>query len=64
MTVTEEPSVTVDDHVLDAGNVGDRVLDLLRHLALELGRGGARLRHGDGDDRHVDVGKARHGELS
>ncbi len=45
--------------VLDAGDVGDGVLDLLGDLALELGRRGARLHDRDRDERDVDVRKAR-----
>ena len=45
--------------VLDAGNVGDRVLDLLGHLRLELGRRRAGLDDRDRDERHVDVREAR-----
>ena len=48
--------------VIDALDAGDRVLDLLGDLHLELGRGGAALRHRNGDDRHVDIGKARDGQ--
>ena len=38
------------------------VLDLLRHLRLELGRRGAGLVDAHLDDRHVDVGEARDGQ--
>ena len=43
------------DDVLDAGDVGDGVLDLLGDLGLELGRRRARLDDGDRDERNVDV---------
>jgi hypothetical protein len=48
------------DDLFDAGDVGDRVLDLLGDLAFEFGRRGTRLRHRDRDDRDVDIGEARH----
>ena len=50
--------------VLDAVDAGDRVLDLLGDLRLELGRGRARLIDAHLHDRHVDVGKARDGQLA
>ena len=43
--------------VPDAVDAGDRVLDLLGDLHLELGRRGARLVDAHLHDRHVDVGK-------
>ena len=43
------------DDVLDPGDACDGILDLLGDLAFHLGRGGARLRHADRDQRHVDV---------
>ena len=49
--------------VLDAGNVGDRVLDALGDLRLKLARRDARVGHRDRDDRHVDVGEARDRQL-
>ncbi len=53
----------VRDDVLDAVDAGDRILDPLRDLVLQLRRRGAGLRHRDSDDRDVDVRKARDREL-
>ena len=44
--------------VLDAGDVGDRVLDALGDLRLKLARRDAGIGHRHRDDRHVDVGEA------
>src|SRR5215211_4409865 len=52
------------DDVLDAVDPGDRVLDALRDLVLQLGGRRARLRHGDRDDRNVDVREARDRQLA
>ena len=51
------------DDVLDAGNIGDRILDALRHLRFQLARRDARIDDCDVDQRHVDVGKAGDREL-
>lgn len=49
--------------VLDAGNIGDRILDALGDLAFELGWSGAGLRHRHRDQRNVDVREARDRQL-
>jgi hypothetical protein len=43
--------------VVDTGDSGDRVLDFLGDLGLDLRRSGARLDHGDRHQRNVDVWK-------
>ena len=58
--------LTVGDRredVFDARQIGDGILDALRHLRLELGGRRAGLRDGHLHHRHVDVGKARHRQL-
>ena len=53
------PSVTVEVMVLDAGDAGDGVLDLLGDLRLELGGRAPDCVDLHLDDGHVDIGKAR-----
>ena len=45
--------------IVDTGDRGNRVLDFLGHLRFELRRCCARLCDGNGDERYVDIRKAR-----
>ncbi len=49
-------------HLLDAGNTGHRILDLFCDLGFQFGRRRAALRHDNGDQRDINVRKARDGQ--